>query len=440
MSDFRQAISFAAGIYRERTGIAYQGYVRRDEMALLQLRPGRLDPYTIYSRIRRGGSLVPNRSGGWITASHRVCNLILRNRSFGVRPPGANHPSEAVSFLGTDSPDHTRLRRLVTPPFAAKTIPAYSTWIEETADRLLDRVNGLGTFDLVSAFAAPLPITVIAKLLGIPDARSEDFARYGAVLGSAIDGIKSLRHAKQVQVNEDELRDLFVKLIEVRKAKPQDDIISRLAVAEGDQLQSGEMLPTCMLLLIAGLTPINQIGNGIITLMENPGQWDALCADPKGMAAKAAEESMRFDPPIQDLTRYALETVEIDGKVIEKGQPVAILLAAANRDPEVYLNPDAFDIHRPGIPEHLAFSNGIHTCLAPALARLETAIALRVLAERLPGLHITGRVRRRNTTAVRGPVSVPVTVGSPRKASTPLKLMGQVDEGGVRAGDGREGR
>lgn len=417
MSERSQAISFATAIYRERAGVAYQGYVRRDPMALLQLRPGRLDPYAIYNRLRVKGRLNQNRSGGWITTSYHVCNLVLRDRSFGVRPPGATDPSAPVSFLGTDESDHSRLRRLVLPAFTAKIVPGYASWIEDTAERLLDRVNPSGNFDLVSTFAAPLPIAVIAKLLGIPDARTDDFARYGAVLGSAIDGIKSLRHAKHVQANESELRELFENLITLRRVEPQDDIISRLASAEGSQIEPSEMLPTCMLLLIAALTPINQIGNGVIALLDNPEQWDALCADPKEMASSAAEESMRFDPPIQDLTRYALKTTEIEGKIVEKGQSVVTLLAAANRDPEVYPNADTFDLGRPTVSEHLAFSNGIHTCLAPALARLETTIALRVLAERMPSLRITRQVHRRNATAVRGPVAIPVSVRVPRRGA-----------------------
>jgi cytochrome P450 len=167
----------------------------------------------------------------------------------------------------------------------------------------------------------------------------------------------------------------------------------------------------CNLLLVAGFeTTVNLIGNGVLALLAHPAQWRALCADPETMAAKAVEETLRFDPPVQLTSRVALEPVDLDGKTVRKGQLVITLIGGANRDPETYDHPATFDLSRDNPAPHLAFSSGIHYCIGQPLARLEATIALRLLAERMPGLHRAGRVKRRNATVIRGPLRLPVTV------------------------------
>ena len=416
MSQFRQVAAFAAGLYRQRADIASAGYLRRDPMALLVLRPGRMDPYAIYDRLRRGGPLTPTRLGNWVSTSHPVCDSVLRDRRFGVRPEDDGQPAEPdaldLSFLGMNPPGHSRLRRLAMPAFGPKAVAGYAGRIERAAGDLLDAATAAGRFDLVSGFAAPLPIAVITDLLGIPDSRSVDFARHGMVLGSALDGIRSLRHAGQLMASDAELNRLFEHLFELRRREPRDDIVSRLVAAEGDQITPAEMLPMCSLLLVAGFeTTVNLISNAALALLGHPGQWQALCADPDGLAARAVEETLRWDPPVQRTSRVALQPVELAGKPVRKGQLVVTLIGAANRDPEVYDHPDTFDIMREGGPGHLAFSSGIHYCLGQSLARLEATIALRMLAERMPGLARAGTVKRRNATTIRGPVRVPVTAG-----------------------------
>ena len=164
----------------------------------------------------------------------------------------------------------------------------------------------------------------------------------------------------------------------------------------------------CTLLLIAGFeTTVNLIGNAVVALMDHPQQWKELCADPS-LAARAVEETLRYDPPVQRTMRVALEPLEVAGHRVHKGQWFVVLIGAANRDPEVYDRPSTFDIHREHTVDHLAFSSGIHYCVGQPLAQMEATIALRMLAERLPGLHRVGRVRRRNANTVRGPISVPV--------------------------------
>jgi P450-derived glycosyltransferase activator len=424
MSDLGQAIRFASRLYRERAGTFYRGYVRRRPMALLDLRAGRDDPYAIYERMRVSGPLARNGPNSWFSTSHRVCDAVLRDRRFGVRPlnpDGTEAELEMdLSFLTMDPPDHTLLRRLVQPAFSPKLVSGYRERIETTVGGLLDRAAADGEFDLVSALAAPLPIGVITALLGIPDADAERFARFGTVVGSALDGIRSLRHAAQIQATSAEMIRLFEDLVALRRREPQDDIVSRLIEAEGGAVRPDEILPVCVLLLIAGFeTTVNLIGNSVLALLDHPDQWEALCADPERMAPAAVQEVLRFDPPVQVTSRFVREPLELEGQALGRGQFVVTLIGAANRDPEVHDRPAVFDIAREGAPDNLAFSSGIHYCVGQPLARLEAETALRMLAERMPGLSRGGPVKRRAGVTIRGPIRLPVRAGTHRVTSRP---------------------
>jgi P450-derived glycosyltransferase activator len=412
MGQLRRAASFAAALYRQRLTVAAAGYWRRDPMALLQLRPGRDDPYAIYARMRRAGPLLPTRLGNWSTTSHRLCNIVLRDRRFGVTLADARQPVNGepdLSFLEMNPPDHTRLRRLVQPAFSPKRIAGFRPGVERTVAHLLYRAAAAERFDLVSALAAPLPIAVITDLLGVPNADSDRFARYGAVIGGAIDGIQTLRQATRLNAANDELTTLFEDLFALRRREPADDLVSALVAAEGDQVKPSELRSLCTLLLIAGFeTTVNLIGNAVNALLDHPDQWAALCADPAGLAERAVEETLRFDPPVQRTSRYALEPIELDGRSVHRGQLVVTLIGAANRDPEVYAEPDRFDITREHTVDNLAFSSGIHYCVGAPLARLEATVALRELAERMPRLRRAGRTQRRNANTIRGPIRLPV--------------------------------
>jgi P450-derived glycosyltransferase activator len=407
VSDLTRTIAFASQLYREKAAVVYAGYVGRDPLARLYLRPGRANPYPLYEQLRARGTLSRTRLGQWVTTSHRVCGAVLRDRRFGVTQVGELD----ASFLGLNPPDHTRLRRIATPAFSSKSVATYATRIEQVAGQLLDDAARQGEFDLVSAFAAPLPIAVITALLGVPDSDAATFTRYGVLLGGALDGIRSLRHAAQLQAADLELRQLFESLFALRREQPSDDVVSHIVAAEGDQIQPGEMLPMCFLLLIAGFeTTVNLISNGVIALLGQPEQWKALCADPEGLAGRAVEETLRYDPPVHLTGRHAFEPVELEGQQIRPGQEVMTLLAAANRDPDVYDNPATFDLGRDNPAPHLAFSSGIHYCLGQPLATLEARIALRLIAERLPSLRRAGPVTRRNASVIRGPLTLPVAV------------------------------
>jgi cytochrome P450 len=419
MSDLQKAVSFAAGLYRERASVLLAGYVQRDQVALLALAPGRANPYAVYDRIRARGTIVPTRVGSWATPSHRLCSAVLRDRRFGVRLDGEPLAADELdmSMLSMNPPDHTRLRRLIQPAFSPKIVAGYAGRIERTVGALLDAAAAAGEFDLISDFAAALPIAVITDLLGIPDADAAYFARIGAIVGSAIGGIRSMRHARALQESADALERLFAGLFELRRRDPQDDIVSRIVAAEGTQIMPAEMQSLCALLLVAGFeTTVNAIGNGVLALLAHPGQWQALCADPAGLAPRAVSEALRFDPPVQLTERVALEPAELDGRVIGRGESVLTLIGAANRDPEAFDRPDVFDLYRDGTTDNLSFSSGIHYCAGQPLARLELTIALQLLAERMPGLARAGKVERRNSNIIRGPIRVPVTAGARRTA------------------------
>jgi cytochrome P450 len=356
------------------------------------------------------------RLDNWFTPRYDLCHQILRDRRMGVRPEPyeASQDEVDLSFLERNPPDHTRLRRLASPAFSKKHMTAYRPRIESAVHRLIDDLerraaDGDGIVDLVPSYASPLPIQVITDLLGVPDARAEEFATYGTTLGGALDGISSLRHAGELMRANQRLERLFADLFELRRSAPGDDVVTTLVAAEGEQLASDEMLPLCVLLLIAGFeTTVNLIGNAVLALLDT-GQWSILRDDP-AMAAPAVEETLRFDSPVQRTGRIALHDMEIGGKLVRKDQFVVTIIGAANRDPDVFTRASTFDITRSPEAEHLAFSGCIHYCVGQPLARLEGEVALRALVERLPALTLAGSVKRRKTTTIRGPLSLPVRV------------------------------
>ena len=274
---------------------------------MLEQLTGHSDPHPIYEQIRARGPLAKD-SGVWVTTDYALSNRILRDRRFGVRYTDGTYPGVSSllpeSFLETDPPNHTRLRRLAAPAFSPKKIDEYRTRVEKVAESLLDNDE----FDLIADFAAPLPIAVISELLGIPDEDTGDFADYGRLVAASFDQAVTaeMRHANE------KVLALFERLIEERRIRPGDDVISSLVAAEAEQkLTARELMGTLVLLLIAGFeTTVNLIGNGARALLDHPTQWALLKADPE-LAADVVEEVLRCAPPVQLTSRIAHEQVEI---------------------------------------------------------------------------------------------------------------------------------
>jgi len=407
------AARFAGGLYRDRASTWWAGRVQGDQLSRLQL-DGSADPYPIYTRMRAAGPIQPTRLGNWSSTSHAVCNQVLRSRSFGVREAESTVQRVQVDFdlslLDKDPPDHHRLRRLASPAFSPSRMAGYETMIESTVRELVDRAVTRHEVDFVAAIGAPLPITVITTLLGVADADEAEFQRYGAAIGSALDGLRSLRHAREVMTARSALERLIADLVERRRTEPGDDVISLLVGELGDRLEPGELGPLCLLLLIAGFeTTVNLLGNAVLALAAHPEQWALLRAEPH-RAAAVVEEVLRYDAPVQQTARVAHTDGEVAGVLVTRGQWVITLLGATGRDPETYADPDRFDITRTPKVEHLAFSSGIHYCLGAPLARLEATIALRVLAERATSLQVVGPVEMRRSRTIRGPLRLPVRI------------------------------
>ena len=409
-----QAARFLGGMYRERARVLYWAHVRHDLFSRLNLPNGHTDPYQIYEEMRARGPMLPTRLGNYSTTSHRLCNEVLRSRKFGPIPEDgsedlANQAALDLSLLELNPPDHTRIRRLAAPAFTPRRMAGYAALVDEAIQRLLDRCERDGEFDLMTSFASPLPIAVMTHLLGLPN-DPERFRRLGSTIARALDGIWSLGQARTLAAADAELRTTFAELLDRRATDPGDDLVSALVAEQGRAISPAELSALVRLLLIAGFeTTVNAIGNGMHWLLADREQWELLVED-TNRAAAVAEEVLRFDPPVQQTARVAHEPVQVADVLIARNQWVITLLAAANRDPEVYSEPNRFDITRESPAEHLAFSGGIHYCLGSPLARLELTQAFRALAERFPRIRQAGPITMRPGTTLRGPLHFPVAV------------------------------
>ncbi len=373
------------------------------------------DPYPAYCEMReRAPVFFWEQYGFWCFARHRDVSALLRDRRFGRQilhvasraelgwPEPAEHlePFNAIerhSLLELEPPEHTRLRGLVNRAFVSRQIDRLAPRVAALAHAAIDRFEARRQADLIAEFAAPIPIAVIAELIGAP---AEESTRMLAWSHSMIamyqfGGARAVEDAAAAAS-----RDFaaFVRdLIAERRRRPCDDLVSRLieAEAEGGKLNEDELVTTIVLLLNAGHeATVHALGNGLKAMLEGGGAGAVATSD-KAVCDAIIDELLRFDAPLHLFTRYALQDVEIDGVILRKGDRIGLLLGAANRDPQVFANPDRLVFERAPNP-HVSFGAGIHFCVGAPLARLELRVAMPILLQRLPGLALAEPPRYRD--------------------------------------------
>ncbi|MGY1691775.1 cytochrome P450 family protein [Geodermatophilus sp. SYSU D01105] len=381
------------------------------------------DPFPALAALRESGPVrrVDERLGlpVWVVARYDDVLAALSDPRLSNDPHHATALTELLdgdflsrSMIGTDPPEHTRLRRLVSKAFTARRVEGLRPRVQQITDALLDRITPRGSAELIGAFALPLPITVIGELLGVPEADRERFRGWtDEMLERPFDPNTDMA---LVTAAREQMYGYLADLVDAKRARPADDLLTDLVQAtdEGERLDRQELLSMTFLLLIAGyVTTVNLIGNGTLALLRSPDQLDRLRADP-ALVPQAVEEVLRYDGPVNPgLTRYTLEDVEIGGVRIPRGEMVLLAVAAADRDPDRFPSPDRFDVDAAG-PGHLAFGHGVHYCLGAPLARLEGQIAFTALLERLPDLTLAvpeDELRWSASGVLRGVRALPVT-------------------------------
>ncbi|MEU9135721.1 cytochrome P450 [Streptomyces sp. NPDC048404] len=364
----------------------------------------RADPYPIYEELRRT-PVHHEADGPYVISTYYEIRSLLHDprissdarnlASNAAGPPAGASPEESTlppGFLKLDPPEHDRLRRMTNRPFGPPHSPHRVDGMRgELRDIVTGLIDGIGDpdrIDLVEQFSYPFPVTVICRLLGVPREDEPRFHTWADTLAANLDPDLDADPAERGKGAQDARMQLgmyLAGLIEERRKNPGEDMISRLATAEGDDgpMTTMELLSTAALLLIAGHeTTVNLITNGMLTLLRNPDVLQRLRADPR-LAVPIVEELLRFEPPVQLVPqRTTLADIEVRGVTIPKGASVWLVLASGNRDPRRFADPDRFDPDRPDI-QHLGLGSGIHSCFGAPLARLETQFALAELARRL---------------------------------------------------------
>lgn len=390
----------------------------------------RADPYPLYRSLQRIDPFHRSRvADGWVLSRYGDILEILGDKGFsaderswsrygqirrqaereGIPDPYENNRG---SMLRMDPPDHTRLRGLVSKAFTPRAVDALRGRIEEVVDEVIEQLPSSGplggSFELVRDFAAPLPITVIAEMLGVPADDHERFRHWSDEAVQTL-GDSSWEDRRRAVRAMEELGEYIEGIADERRWDPKDDLISGLVAAEeaGDRLSRDELFTTCVLLLVAGNeTTTKLIGTSIVALLRNPDQLELLRAEPKRIHG-AIDELLRYDSPVQLTSRFVTEDTEMHGKPLRRGQQLVLLLGAGNRDPDVWDAPDELDVTRENV-RHLSFGHGLHHCLGSKLARLEGALALEALITRFPHLRFDGEIEWGSNTVLRGPSRLPL--------------------------------
>jgi cytochrome P450 len=395
----------------------------------------RADPTEFIDELRSMGRVVPCRRI-YITVDHEVANDLLRSDDFPVMAVGSRlprplqwvvkhtdtgllHPLEPPSLLSVEPPEHTRYRKLVSSVFTPRAVAALRDRVQETANGLLDGLaSGSGAVDIVDRYCSQLPVTVIADILGVPDADRQHILQFGELAAPSLDMGLPWKQYLAVYRGLEGFNVWLAEHLRQLRFNPGDDLMSQLirAADEGGRLNDRELQATAGLVLAAGFeTTVNLLGNGINMLLQAPQHLETLAARPE-MWPNAVEEILRLESPVQMTARIAREDSDVAGTLVRRGEMVIIYLAGANRDPAVFEDPHRFDIGRPNAGKHLSFSGGRHFCLGAALARAEGEVGLRTFFERYPDARVAGRGARRNTRVLRGWSSLPVALGAARTA------------------------
>jgi cytochrome P450 len=376
------------------------------------------DPYPVFAELRAAGrALWHPELSMWLATRHADVDAVLRHRGLGrvfITRQGPEWETfnllHSDSILDSEPPKHTRLRSLVAKAFTRSHVEALRPAIRQQAEQLLDQVDADEPFDIITALAEPLPVLVIADLLGVPEADRSDLRPWSQAIVKMYEYATTPQQQAAARQAADEFAGFVADLARHRAEHPGDDLLTRLVqVRDGsDRLSESELVATAVLLLNAGHeASVNGFGNGLVALLQRRGQWERLLREPS-LVPTAVEEMLRFDSPLHLFERTAKVDVEVAGVTVRAGEKIAALLGSANRDPEVFAEADEFDVARDPNP-HLAFGAGIHFCLGAPLARAEMQTSLELLLERFADLDLAGPPQARPTFVLRGFTSVPVS-------------------------------
>ena len=379
------------------------------------------NPYPALKELRQAGKPVwHEETGMFLAARYNDANAVLRTKTLGriftpKEPESQWHEFNWLhsdSLLDSEPPKHTRLRSLVGKAFSRSRIEGLRPVVERIANLLLDEAENKlaksGKFDLIADYAEPLPVKVIAALLGFPDEDEHLLRPWSQSIVKMYEVNPSLEAQAEAQQAAHEFAEYVRDLMNKRKAQPGEDLISELATVEeaGEKLNAQELIATCVLLLNAGHeASVNGFGNGMVATFERPEQLELLRKNPRGVADSAIEEFLRFDAPLHLFERTATADTEIGGVMVKTGQKIASLLGSANRDETVFDRADELDLTREQNP-HIGFGAGIHFCLGAPLSRIEMSASLPLLFERFPDLSLAKEPKRRPTFVLRGYESV----------------------------------
>jgi pimeloyl-[acyl-carrier protein] synthase len=382
----------------------------------------RRDPYPVYRALQADDPVHRSFLDAWVVTRHADVKFVLKDRRFGVDPiperiaerhrfvksRGGDLAALVTAserfFFFLDPPTHTRLRGLVRTVFSASAVSRMLPILTSYTDRLLDDLTGRNDFDLIEDYAGPLPVFIIASMLGVQDFDLRTLKTWSFELSRILDPLVSLEEYQSMDEIVQGFEACFREVFAARRKQPGDDIISvLLSGAQGhDDLQERDLAAICTLLFITGEeTTVNLIGNGMLSLQRHPDAWARLREEP-GLIGPAVEELLRFESPVQLTTRVAHEDLELGGQQIRAGDKIVVGIGAANRDPEVFDQADELRLDRQPNP-HLAFGDGIHFCLGAGLARAQGCAAIPRLLARFPNLRVdVEALQWRRNIVVRG--------------------------------------